>query len=82
MPGPGSRLDGELLSEFASTRAEAPFAELVRRPMPMVLGVCRRVLGGLPNAEDAAQAVFLTLAQKAGSLRPRAELAGWLHRLA
>ena len=76
------RKDRELLAEFAATRAEAPFAELVRRHGPEVLGVCRRVLGSEHDAEDAAQAVFLTLAQKAGVLRGVRSLGGWLHHVA
>jgi RNA polymerase sigma factor (sigma-70 family) len=76
------RPDTDLLTAFAATHAEAPFAELVRRHSPLVLGVCRRVLGPAPDAEDAAQAVFLTLAQKASSLRGRGAVAGWLHRVA
>src|SRR5262245_63415925 len=37
------RSDGQLLTQFATRRDEAAFAELVRRHGPMVLGTCRRV---------------------------------------
>lgn len=58
------------------------FSVLVERHGPMVLGVCRRVVGNGADADDAAQAVFITLAAKAPSLREHPTLGGWLHRVA
>ena len=54
-----------LLAAFVEQRSEAAFAELVCRHMPMVLGVCQRVLEDRSAAQDTAQAVFLALARKA-----------------
>ena len=70
-----------LLSSAASGDAVA-FAELVRRHGPMVLGVCRRVLGPTADADDAFQQTFLALVEHAGSIRTPAALPGWLHRTA
>lgn len=74
--------EADLLAEFAGKKSEAAFTELVRRHLPMVFGVCRRVLGDDHSAQDAAQAVFLTLARKADSLRREQALGGWLHHVA
>src|SRR5260370_12858230 len=74
--------DRQLLDRFTFGRAEAAFAELVRRHGPMVLSSCRRVLGHEQDAEDAFQADSLVLARKAGSIRQRDGLGGWLHQVA
>ena len=39
------RTDGQLLAAFVTDRDADAFAPLVRRHGPMVLGVCRRVIG-------------------------------------
>src|ERR1035437_1748207 len=77
-----TRSDTDLLHDFIARHDEPAFAEIVRRHGGMVLAVCRSVLGNDSDTQDAAQAVFVTLAQKASSRQVRHSLVGWLHRVA
>jgi RNA polymerase sigma factor (sigma-70 family) len=74
--------DGQLLDWFVHQREEAAFTALVRRHGPMVLSVCRRVLRHSEDAEDAFQATFLVLAEKASGLHQPELLANWLYGVA
>ena len=77
--------DGQLLARFDAHRdelAEIAFAALVRRHGPMVLRVCRQILGDRHTAEDAFQATFLILARRAGSIRQPELLGHWLYGVA
>ncbi|HTU88541.1 MAG TPA: sigma-70 family RNA polymerase sigma factor [Gemmataceae bacterium] len=74
--------DADLLERFRMHREEAAFTLLVQRHGPMVLSVCRRILGNAHDAEDAFQATFLVLIRKAGSIQRTQSLAAWLHRVA
>ena len=77
--------DRQLLERFTAqpgAPAEAAFAALVLRHGPMVLGVCNELLGDRHLAEDAFQAVFLVLAQKAHSIRDPNLLDNWIYGVA
>jgi RNA polymerase sigma factor (sigma-70 family) len=75
--------DSELLTRFNAGRgdagSEAAFEILVARHGPMVLGVCRRMLGDVHAAADAFQATFLILARKATTVRVEDSLGRWLY---
>src|SRR3954452_24928342 len=74
--------DIDLLERFRARHEEAAFTLLVQRHGPMVLSVCRRVLGDVHTAEDAFQATFLVLVRKASAIRKTASLASWLYGVA
>jgi RNA polymerase sigma factor (sigma-70 family) len=74
--------DGQLLDCFLRGRDEAAFEALLRRHGPMVLGVCRRILGNEHDAEDAFQATFLVLVHKGASVAAQESVGSWLYGVA
>jgi len=80
----GSWTDSQLIAQFLDGQdgSEPAFRVLIHRHGPMVLGICRRVLGNEHAAEDAFQATFLVFVQKAGGLRDRTLLSSWLYGVA
>ncbi len=73
--------DRELLAQFSAGN-QAAFAAIVKRHTGLVLGVCRRVLPTVQDAEDACQAVFLVLARKAKTGGWQSSIANWLYTTA
>ncbi|HEY7308270.1 MAG TPA: sigma-70 family RNA polymerase sigma factor [Gemmataceae bacterium] len=79
---PDGLTDAQLLEAFLVRHEESAFTALVRRHGPLVLGVCRRVLGDRHEAEDAFQATFLVLLRKARSIQSGRALGPWLYGVA
>jgi RNA polymerase sigma factor (sigma-70 family) len=74
--------DAELLGEYAGTRSEAAFAEIVRRHINLVYSTSLRRVNDPHLAEDVTQSVFFVLAKKAGKISTSTVLAGWLYQTA
>ncbi len=72
----------ELLRRYLERGDEEAFGAIVARHGPMVLGVCRRVLGESGDSDDAFQVTFLTLARKAGTLGEGDAIGSWLYGVA
>jgi len=74
--------DAELLMQFKRHRKEDAFEQLVSKHASMVMGVCWQILRDRHDAEDAFQATFLMLAQKAHKIQRASSVGTWLHRVA
>jgi RNA polymerase sigma factor (sigma-70 family) len=77
-PAPEPPADAHLLERFVAGRDMAAFEALVQRYGPLVLGVCRRVLGNTHDAEDAFQATFLIFARRAATIESQGAVGSWL----
>ncbi len=74
--------DSELLRAFAREGDEAAFTEFVRRHAGLVYGAALRRTGDHGLAEEAAQNVFVLLAQRAAALTDHPAPAAWLQKTA
>ena len=72
----------ELLAEFKATGDQAAFEEIVRRYAGMVFGVCLRTTKNTHDAEDATQAVFLSLAAQCKTGDGVRYVGPWLQQVA
>src|SRR5260370_30456295 len=77
-----ARSDADLLGRFLDQQDETAFEALLVRHTPAVRAACRSWLSSPADIDDAAQATFLVLVQRAGSIRNRAALGRWLYRVA
>src|SRR5262249_37663713 len=72
--------DTVLLDRFVTANDREAFELLIARHGPMVLGTARRLVRNTHDAEDVFQAVFLSLARLAKSIRQGGALPAWLHK--
>src|SRR5215470_16885372 len=72
--------DAALLDRFVTANDREAFELLIARHGPMVLGTARRLVDNTHDAEDVFQAVFLSLARLAKTIRQGRTLPAWLHR--
>src|SRR5579883_17660 len=81
-PPAGAPTDRDLLARYVAAADQDAFAELVRRHERQVRAVCRQVVPGEADVEDACQATFLALVRAVGRVRWDASLGGWLFAVA
>jgi RNA polymerase sigma factor (sigma-70 family) len=74
--------DIDLVRQYAAHQSESAFEALVTRYVNLVYSAALRQVNDPHLAEEVAQAVFIILARKAGSLGPKTILPSWLHRAA
>src|SRR3954465_14320799 len=72
--------DAVLLNRFVAADDREAFELLIARHGPMVLGTARRLVDNTHDAEDVFQAVFLSLARLAKTIRQGRTLPAWLHK--
>src|SRR6266478_5929738 len=72
--------DAVLLNRVVAANDREAFELLIARHGPMVLGTARRLVDNSHDAEDVFQAVFLSLARLAKTIRQGRTLAAWLHQ--
>src|SRR5580704_6829944 len=74
--------DAVLLKRVVAANDREAFELLIARHGPMVLGTARRLVNNTHDAEDVFQAVFLSLARLAKTIRQGRALPAWLHKTA
>src|SRR4051794_9031065 len=82
LAGAHAHTDAELLSRFVRGADPDALDTLIRRHGPMVLGLCRRIVGNNHDADDAFQATFLVFVRSAAKLKRPELVANWLFGVA
>lgn len=73
--------DAALIAGLQAGDADA-FETLVRKYMPMLLRVARRILRSEDDARDAVQDAFISAFKSIRSFASQSQLGTWLHRIA
>lgn len=71
--------DHELLRAFLCEKSQDAFRRLMERHLPMVYSAACRMVCDSGLAQDVAQKVFLTLAEKGSSIKAPQVVGGWLY---
>ncbi len=74
--------DARLLKAFVTSENNEALRMIIERYGPMVMTICKRATIQHVDAEDAFQATFLILVQRARKIRKQKSLAGWLFKVA
>lgn len=74
--------DSELLERFTGKQDQVAFELLLWRHGTWVFRVCQSILHHAQDGEDAFQAIFLILSQKAKTIRQGRSLSSWLMKTA
>lgn len=72
--------DARLLQQFIEASDHRAFEALLDRHGPMVLGTARRLVANAADADDVFQAVFLSLARLAKTIRRGQSVPNWLYK--
>jgi RNA polymerase sigma factor (sigma-70 family) len=72
--------DALLLRQFTEASDHQAFEALLDRHGPMVLGTARRLVANATDADDVFQAVFLSLARLAKTIRHGQSVPNWLYK--
>jgi RNA polymerase sigma factor (sigma-70 family) len=78
---PQHKSDEELLAEYVGGDSPQALGQLYERYMPMVYGVCLKILKDAGKAEDAVMAIYEELPRKAREHQVES-FRGWLYVLA
>ena len=70
----------KMVAQYLKSGSSADFEKIVITYSRLVFGTAMRKTGNSILAEEITQEVFITLAQKIGTIRETHKLSGWLHR--